>query len=145
VHAEALGAGAEVVGRAERIGEHEHASLRPPEGDLPPKAAGPNRNELERHDCCSRHGVMRDAEPLSERRTVAAVAIDQLDDAGRSPGRVDTILELLRVERIDQPDAAVGNERVRAALEELVGDPAESSSEFVAEAKPHPGESTGTP
>jgi hypothetical protein len=34
---------------------------------------------------------------------------------------------------------------VRAALQELVDDPAESVSEFVAEAELHPGESTGTP
>ena len=58
---------------------------------------------------------------------------------------MDTILELFRFERIDQPDAAVGDERVRAALQELVGDPAESVGEFVAEAELHRGESTGTP
>src|SRR5438093_554474 len=40
-----------------------------------------DRNELEMPDPGTRHDVMRDAEPRRERRTIASVAIQQLDDA----------------------------------------------------------------
>lgn len=87
---------------------------------------------------------MRNAEPRSERRAIAIVPIEQLQDACRSAGCANTLVQPVPIECVDQPDTAVRNERVRAALHELVGDPAESAVELVAIAELHSGESTGT-
>jgi hypothetical protein len=87
---------------------------------------------------------MRNAEPPRESRAVAVVTIDELYDAGGGTGRTDAVVQPVPVERIDQPDAAVRDERMRAALKELVCDPAESVFELVAVAQPHSPESTGT-
>jgi hypothetical protein len=144
MHGEPFRAGAEVLRGSERIGQDEHAPLRPPQRYLLPGAPCPDRNELERADAGPRHDVMRNAEALGERRAVAIVPIEQLQDARRSAGCANTLVQPVPVERVDQPDAAVRDERVRAALHELVGDPAESAFELVAIADPHSGESTGT-
>lgn len=144
MHGEPFRAGAEVLRRSERIRQDEDAPLRPPQRYLLPGAPCPDRNELKRADAGPRHDVMRNAEPRSERRAIAIVPIEQLQNPCRIPGCANTLVQPLPVECVDQPDASVGNERVRAALHELVGDPAESLFELVAIADPHSGESMGT-
>ena len=59
---------------------------------------------------------MRDAEPLGKGRAVAIVAVDELQDAGGGAGATDTVLQPVLLQRVDQPDAALCDERVRAAL-----------------------------
>ena len=88
--------------------------------------------------------MVPDTELSREGGAVAVVAVEQLDDAGRCPGRTDSFLDPVSFDRIDHPDAAVVDERVRAPLHELVDDPAEASLELVAEPDSHPAESTGT-
>jgi hypothetical protein len=144
MHGEPFRAGAEVFRGSERVRQDEHAPLRPPQRHLFPGAPRPDWNELKRADAGPRHHVVGNAEPRSERRAIAIVPIEQLEDACRSSGCADALVEPVPVECVDQPDAAVRNERVRAALHELVGDPAESVAELVAIADSHPGESTGT-
>ena len=144
MHSQALTPRAEILRGAERIGEDEHAPLRPPERDLSPEAASSDRNELELPDTVPRHDVMQNVEPRRDYRAIAVVVAEQLDHADRSPGRTDALVQPVPVERVDQPDAAVRPERMRAALHEFVGDPAESVSELVAIADLHSGESTGT-
>ena len=85
------------------------------------------------------------AEPLRERRTVPRVSVEQLEDPGRFACAADSLLDAFTVERVDQPDATLHDERMRAAFHELVDDPAEAGVELVAEADAHAGESTGTP
>lgn len=129
VHSQALPAGAEVVGSTERIGTDEDAPLGPPEGNLLPAALVVNGQELERPDSLLRDDVMRHAEAVRQLRAVAVVPVEQLDHAGGSAGTRDQLV----VERIDQPGLPVEDERVRAALHELVGDPAEAAVELVYE------------
>jgi hypothetical protein len=88
--------------------------------------------------------MMRNAELRSERRAIAIVPIEQLQNPCRSSGCANTLVQSVAVECVDQPDASVGNERMRTALHELVGDPAESVFELVAIADPHSGKSMGT-
>lgn len=116
MHCEALAPGTEVVGGAERIPEGEDPSFRPPERDLLPDEPAADRNELERRDRRPWDDVMRNVEARRERRAIALVPIDQLENAGGNPCRADAIPQLLRVERVDQPDTALRNERVRATL-----------------------------
>jgi hypothetical protein len=136
----------EVVARgAECVADRQDAARRPPQRDLVPKAPAPDRDDLEGPKPGTRHDVMRNAEPGSQRGGVAVVPIEQLDHAGRFSGGADLLVEALAVERIDQPDAAVGDERVRATFHELVCDPAEAGIELVTGADAHAGQSTGTP
>jgi hypothetical protein len=55
---------------------------------------------------------MRNAEPRSERRAIAIVPIEQLQNPGRISGRANALVQPVAVECVDQPDASVGNERV---------------------------------
>jgi len=84
---------------------------------------------------------MRDAQPLGEHAAVAAVAVDELDHTGRRARRTNALLDAVRVDRVEQSDAAADHERVRTALEELVGDPAEAVFELVTEAGLHASDS----
>ena len=68
----------------------------------------------------------RDAEPLRPGRPVARVTVEQLQDACRLAERPDAVLELRRVDGVDQPDTAVHAQGVRGALEGLVDRPAEA-------------------
>jgi hypothetical protein len=129
MHSEALAAGAEVVGSAERVGADEDAPLGPPEGNLLPAAPVTHGQELERPDSLPRDDVMRHAEAVRQLRTIAVVSVEQLDHARRSAGTRDQLV----LEWIDQPGLPVDGERVRAALHELVGDPAEAAVELVYE------------
>src|SRR5947208_2772983 len=74
-------------------------------------------------------------EPSGKAGAVAVVPVEQLEHAGRSAGRSDALLNAIPVDRIDHPDAAVHDDGVRAALHELVGDPAETAVKLVAEAE----------
>ena len=80
---------------------------------------------------------MRHAEPHRQHRRIAVVPVEKLDDAGRFARRAHTFLDAIGVNRVDQPDAALVDEGVGAALQPLVGDPAEPARELVAEPDLH--------
>jgi hypothetical protein len=65
---------------------------------------------------------VRDAEPRRDPGAVAVVAVEQLQDAGRLAQR-GGILDLRTVERVDQPDPPVIEERVKHPLHRLRDDP----------------------
>ena len=88
--------------------------------------------------------MVTNTEARGEGHAVTVVSVQQLEHPGGSTRRADAFLDALAVDRVDHPDAAVHDEGVRAALHELVQDPAEAAVELVAEADSHPGESTGT-
>jgi hypothetical protein len=142
---EALVARAVAARCAECVAAHEHAPLGPPDGDLLPAPAHPHHSKLERRKRLLRDDVVRHAESSSERSAVAVVAIEELDDAGRLARSADALQDSLTVERVDQPDAFVDDQRMRAALDELVDDPTEAALELVAEADAHPADLTATP
>jgi hypothetical protein len=89
-------------------------------------------DELERRDRFPRKTVVLDAQPLRELGAVAVVTVEQLEHAGRLTGRANSLLDACAVHGIHQPYAAVDDQRVRAALHELVDDPAEAVVELVA-------------
>ena len=124
---------------AERVRADEHRALRPPEGDLGPDPAVANREEVEGGACDRRprHRVERHAEPPRERLAVAPVPVEQLNHARRLAGRADPLVDALAVDRVDDPDVSRDDERVRAAVEEAVLDPAEGEGKLVAEADRH--------
>jgi hypothetical protein len=99
---------------SEGIRADEHASLRPPEGDLVPPEAADERDDLEGRgrQAVERHAVVRDAEPPRYLCAGAVVAVEQLHDPSRSAQSPDPLLELARVGRIDDPYAPVRSERV---------------------------------
>ena len=136
--------GTEVRRGAEHVGADEHAAVRPPERDFLPGTAVLDVDAGERTERAARDEVVADAEPSGERGAGAVVPVEQLDHARGGAGRPNAFLDALSVDRVDHPDAAVHDEGVRAALHELVHDPAEAAVELVAEADSHPGESTGT-
>jgi hypothetical protein len=145
VNGEKLAPGSVVPCGTERIGADENALFRPPERDLVPAAVRPNRAERKRAERLARDDVVRDAEPARQGFAAALVPVEELDDTGNLTGDTDPFLDAVGVDRIDYPDATVGNERVRAALEELVFDQPLESDVELAERDPHGGESTGTP
>jgi hypothetical protein len=100
-------------------------------------SAVPDLETRERPERAAGDAVMTNAEPPCERRAVAVVPIEQLQDTCRSAGGADAFLDSVPIDRIDQPDTAVNDERMRAALHELVDDPAEAPVEVVAEPNPH--------
>jgi hypothetical protein len=79
--------------------------------------------------------VLPDTEPSGEGTAVAVVAVEQLQDARRCACRADPLLDTFPVDGIDDPDATVFDDGVRAPFHELVDDPAEATVELVAE--PH--------
>jgi len=141
---QALVPGAEVRRGAEHVGADEHAAVGPPERDFLPGTAVLDVDAGERTERAMRDEVVADAKPSGECGAGTVVPVEQLDHARGGTGRPDALLDALSVDRVDHPDAAVHDERVRAALHELVDNPAEAAGEFVAEADSHPGESTGT-
>ena len=82
---------------------------------------------------------MRHAEPLRPRRAAALVAIEQLQHPCRLAQRAHAFVELPCVDRIDQPDAAVDEERVRGAAHELVQGPAEAALPLIRQLPRHAG------
>ena len=80
---------------------------------------------------------MGDPVARGERRAVALVAVEQLDDAARLAGGAHPLVQAGDVERIDQPDAAVDDERVRGARPGLAQSPAEAALELVYPAHVH--------
>src|SRR5438445_3163733 len=128
----------EVSDPPEHVGDDEHAAFRPPQRHLLPHRRFQRDDELERSDRLPGDGVQRHAEPVGDPPRVAVVPIEQLDDAGGPACLPNALLHSLRVDRIDHPHGAVRDERVRAALQELVrDDPAEAAVELVAEADRH--------
>jgi hypothetical protein len=115
VHGEPLGAGTVIPRRPKRVRAHEHALVGPPEGDFVPA----DRDEDEGRKGCTRQDGVPHAQPAGDLSAVAVMAIEQLD-------HTDDVLQLADVralDRIDEPRAVVGQERVRRALEKLVLDP----------------------
>jgi hypothetical protein len=136
--------GTKVRRGAERVAAGEHAAIGPPERNLLPGTAVLDRDAGKRTERALRDEVVADAEPGGERAAVAVVPVEQLEHARGRTGRTNAFLDAFPVDGVDHPDAAVHDEGVRAALHELVDDPAEAAIELVAEANSHPGESTGT-
>ena len=136
--------GAEVRRSAEHVRADEHAAVGPPERDFLPGTVVLDGDAGERTERALREEVVADAEPSGECGAGAVVPVEQLDHARRRAGRPDPFRHAVPVDGVDHPDAAVHDEGMRAALHELVDDPAKPAVELVAEADLHPGESTGT-
>jgi hypothetical protein len=132
---EPLVAGPEVRRSSERVGADEHSAAGPPERDLFPGAAVLEGDGSEGPKRPLRNHVVADTEPGSKGSAVAVVPVEQLEDTRRRAGRADPLLHSVSVNRIDQPDPAVLDESVRAALHELVDDPAEAAVELVTKTK----------
>jgi hypothetical protein len=132
---EPLAADPQLRDRSERIPADQNLRLGPPQGNLLPEPPAPDGQELEGGavDRPTWDDVVRHAEPLGERPARTIVAVEQLDHPGGLAGRLDALVDAVAVQRIDQPDAAVGDQRVRAAADELVDDPPETEVELVAE------------
>lgn len=145
VHGEPLVWRVEVARRPERVCGHQHTGLRPPERDFFPEPAVADGDEVERRDRLTRYDVERYTKTRGQRRAVTVVPVEQLDHSGGRAGRAHTILHTVAVDGVDQPDVVADDERVGAAFEELVDDPAEAAVELVAPADSHSGEITGTP
>ena len=77
--------------------------------------------------------MVTNTESAGERRAVAVVPVEQLDHARGSTGRPNAVLDAVPVDWVDHPDAPVHDEGMRAALHELVDDPAEAVVELIAE------------
>ncbi len=133
MHCQSLGAGQEVRRSAEHVCADEHAAARPPERDLVPGAALLDGDAGERAQRPLRNDVVADTEPIREGGAVAVVPVEQLENACGCARRADPVLDPFPVDGIDHPDAAVLDERVRAALHELLDDPAEPAVDLVAE------------
>src|SRR5438270_7930120 len=131
MHAEAPATEPEIGGTAERVGADEDTPLRPPQRHLAPAPLHANSDELERAERLFRHFFMSNAETIRDCGAVARVAVEQLDHPRRSPGSTDPLLDACVGHRVDDPHLPVGDERVRAALHELVLDPAEPVLELV--------------
>ncbi len=141
---QALVPGAEVRRGAEHVRADEHAAVGPPERDFLPGTAVLDGDAGERTERSLRDEVVADTEPSGECGAGAVVPVEQLDHACGGAGGPDAFLHAVPVDGVDHPDTAVHDENVRAALHELVDDPAEAAVELVAETDSHPGESTGT-
>jgi len=133
---ETLVAGAKVGSRAERVRAHQHPAIRPPQHDLFPPAAAADGEELEGRDGLLRHDVVGHAESARQPGAVTGVPIEQLDDPGGLARGAKPLLDAVAVQRVDRPHLSAGDEGMRAALHELVRDPAEAAVELVAAAEP---------
>jgi len=145
MHRDELVAGFVVPRRAEHVATRENSLLLPPEHDLPPMTACADHTEGERSERLARHHMVRHAELLRERSAVAVVAVEQLDHARRLARPADPFFDPLAVDRVEEPDSAVGYERMGTALEELVLDQPLEAGVKLPEDDPHGQESTGTP
>jgi hypothetical protein len=75
--------------------------------------------------------VVGHAEAIREHRAVARMAVEQLDNTGNGAGGANAPVDASVGNRIDQPDGGVSQQRVRAALQPFVLDPAEPVAELV--------------
>ena len=135
MHRQSLVAGPVIPSSAEHIGAGKHAAIGPPERDLVPRLAAPDGDEGERAQRALRNNVVPDTESSGEGGAVAVVPVEQLEDARGCARRADPLLDIVSVDGIDHPDAAVLDKGVRATLHELVDDPAEPAAELVAKAE----------
>jgi hypothetical protein len=135
MHRQSLIAGPVIPSSPEHIGADKHAAIGPPERDLVPRLAAPDGDEGEWAQRALRNNVVPDTEPSGEGGAVAVVPVEQLEDARGCARRADPLLNIVSVDGIDRPDAAVLDEGVRATLHELVDDPAEPAAELVAKAE----------
>jgi hypothetical protein len=133
MHCQPLIAGPVIRRSAGRIGADEDAAIGPPERDLVPGAAVLEGDAGERTQRPLRKDVVPDTEPGGEGSAIAVVPVEQLQDARGCACGADSVLYTISVNGIDRPHATVLDEGVRAALHELVGDPAEAAVELVAE------------
>jgi hypothetical protein len=146
MHRNALVGRPVVPRRPERVRADEDAPLGPPERDLLPPPRVSHGEELERRaGKLVRDKVMRHAESRGELRAIAVMTVEQLDHPGRLAGGANPFFDAVARDGIDQPDTAVSKERMGAAFQELVGDPAEAGVELVADADGHAGDTMGTP
>ena len=74
--------------------------------------------------------VERHAQPLGDRRAVARVGHEQLQHARGLAERGGALDRLRRVDRVDEPDAAVVDQRVRGAQQRVVDDPGDPQRMF---------------
>src|SRR5829696_9179785 len=133
--AELLARSPEVADGAECVGHDESAKLRDPGRDLLPETRARERDDLERRgrDSLHRNGVVGDAQRRGDIRAVARVAVEQLDDA-RGLAELRDSLDCGRPQDgIEDPDLTAALERVGAAPDPLLRDPAEAVLELVAE------------
>lgn len=138
VDTERLALGTHVADRAEGVRDEQDAPLRPPERDLAPEAAPEDAAEFEGSIRNAAEGrlVDGDAQLLGEGVRVAPVPVEQDEDTRGLAERPDPLLDALSGNRIDEPDAAAGRERVRRARHGTAAlvDPAEAEVRLVAEA-----------
>jgi DNA polymerase (family X) len=131
---------AEVTDGAERVADDEDSLRGEPNRHLLPEPASDDRDHLERcveHSVEGRH-VERDAEAASDGRTVALVAVEQLDRASRLAELRDPLVDPRAVEDVRQPHGIPDSDRVRGALEAVAFPrPAEAVLELVDEAELH--------
>ena len=140
VDADRLVGGAEVADRAERVADDQDPLLGEPKRHLLPEPAPDDRDHLERrlgHSVEGRH-VQRDAEAARDGRTVALVAVEQLDHASRLAELPDPLVDPGPVEDVRQPHGVPDSDRVRGALEaDRLRGPAEAVLELVDETELH--------
>ena len=132
-------AGSEEPVRADRLCNDERAGRSPPERRFPPPLGTDERDRLERagHDRvgCDEVG---NVELCGDRRAVAVVSVEQLQDAGRDAELASTRERRLEAHRVDEPDAPFGGESMRRPRRRLVDDPGEAvGAALVAEANVH--------
>ena len=137
MNAEHLAWSAEGRNRPESVGDAEHPLLVPPERGLLPEAALADEQELERDavEPSERHDVMRYAEARGESSAVARMAVEQLNNATGLAERANPVVHAIRLDRIDDPDASGGQQRMRRSLHPTGVDPAEAPVGLVAEAR----------
>ncbi len=92
----------------EHIGTHERPADRLEERHLPPPPPANDRKYLERRIADALPGPMQlDSEPSGPDGGVAGVPVEQLQHAAGRPELADPRLEVLAVDRVDQPDSTV--------------------------------------
>ena len=114
VHREPLAGSEEVGSSAERVGDHECLSLGPPKCQLPPEGQVHSPKHLERRagNTHGRRMVKRDAPAPREGDAVSCVPVEKLDDAHGLAEHSDSLVELERVDGVDQPHLPVVRERM---------------------------------
>jgi DNA polymerase (family X) len=138
--AERLVSGAEVPEAPERIAADEDPLLGEPERDLAPEPAPHDREHDKRRPghFSERRDMKGNSEPGGDRRVVAVVPIDELDDAGRLAEPADPFVQAGAVDDVGQPHASSNPECVRGAPQRLsLRVPPEPVLELVTETKLH--------